>query len=326
MSGSVIRIIIMTASMVLLAFLLAFIVSATLAKNKIAADERLEELREKEGDAAEMGLVKSEKKTSRKRRESRRRSSFFEKLAEELFKELQSADIKMRPEEFMTIWILVAVLPSGIVTMLLSNATIALILFIVGLAAPMTFIQRKKKSRIKKFESQLSDALMMSCSCLKSGLSFTQSMETIAKDMDAPISTEFKTVIAEMGLGASMEDSLERLNVRMKSNYVSLMVSAVLVQRQTGGNLSQILDNIANSIKEREKLKKEYKSLIASGKMTGTIVGLMPVAILLMFSAVNWEFTQPLFTTNTGHIFLGAAAVLEGLCFVVVKKITAIKM
>ena len=316
----------MTASIVLLAFLLAFIISASLAKNKIAADERLEELREREGDADDMGLVKNEKKSSIRRRERRKRSSFFEKFAEDLYKELQSADIKMRPEEYMTIWILVAVLPAGVVTMLLNNATIAMILFIAGLVAPLMFIQRKKKGRIKKFEAQLSDALMMSCSCLKSGLSFTQAMETIAKDMDAPISTEFKTVIAEMGMGSSMEDSLERLNMRMKSNYVSLMVSAVLVQRQTGGNLSQILDNIANAIKEREKLKKEYKSMIASGKMTGMIVGFMPVAVLIMFSVVSWEFTKPLFTTNTGHIFLGAAAGLEGMCFLIVKKITSIKM
>lgn len=143
------------------------------------------------------------------------------------------------------------------------------------------FNQNKAKERVKKFESQLSDALIIACSCLKSGLSFTQAMETIAKDMDDPISGEFALVIKEMSMGASMEEALDKLNTRIKSKHLALMVSAVLVQRQTGGNLSQILENISNTIKERMKLQQELKSATASGKMSGTVVGMMPIAICL---------------------------------------------
>ena len=151
-------------------------------------------------------------------------------------------------------------------------------------------------------------------------------METIAKDMDDPISGEFALVIKEMSMGASMEEALDKLNTRIKSKHLALMVSAVLVQRQTGGNLSQILENISNTIKERMKLQQELKSATASGKMSGSVVGMMPIAILIMFFIVNKDFVMPLFTENLGRIVLGVAAGLEVTCFMIIKKITTIKM
>lgn len=326
MTGSIVNIIILTASVVLLSFLVAFIIVATLGANKIAADERIEELRKKEGDVDDIALIKNETKSTRRKKEVRKRSDFFEKVAEALYKQLVAADIKMRPEEYITVWILVTVIPASLVVMLLKNPIVAIALFLAGAFLPFFIIKSKKKSRVKRFELQLSDALMMACSSLKSGLSFIQAMETIARDMDDPIAGEFRTVIAEMGLGTSMDDALERLNMRIRSNYVSLMVSAVLVQRQTGGNLSEILENISNTIKERIKLKQELKSSIAAGLMTGVIVGFMPVALLIMFSITNWELMQPMFTTSRGRMFLYAAAALEGLCFFAIKKITTVKM
>ncbi len=327
MTGLIISIIVLTASFALFAFVIAFLISSALSKNKIAADKRLDELNKKEGDANDIALVKHESKRTKTKKDTRKRSNFFEKFASNLYSQLQSADIKMRPEEFLLIWLLVAVLPASLVVLFMADASvIAIILFVFGLLLPALVIKMKQKSRVKKFDEQLSDALIIACSCLKSGLSFTQSMETIAKDMDAPISTEFSTVIAEMNMGASMDEALERMNKRIKSNHLSLMISAVLVQRQTGGNLSQILDNISNSIKEKMKLKQELKSATASGKMTAIMVGAMPFALIALFSIVNWSFMEPLFKTSTGHIFLAVAAGLELGCFVIVKKILTVKM
>ena len=167
---------------------------------------------------------------------------------------------------------------------------------------------------------------MLSCSSLRAGLSFTQAMEAISKDMPDPIASEFATVLDEMAMGMPMDEALERLNTRIKSKYLPLMVSSVLIQRQTGGNLSSILEGIADSIKEKMKLKQELKSLTSSGRTTATMVGSMPVVLCILFFLVNREFIMPLFTTSTGHIFLGVAAGLEVLCFIVVKKIITIKM
>lgn len=326
MTGSIISIILLTMAFAFLAFVVSFIIFSLVSSDKIAAEKRVEELKKREGDVTDIALVKHQSKRKKLKKEGEKSKSFFDKYAASLYKELQAADVKMRPEEFSLIWLLVTVVPAGLVVLFSGSATIALVLFMIGLLIPLLLIKMKQKARVKKFDEQLSDALIIACSCLRSGLSFTQSMETISNDMSAPISTEFAQVLAEMNMGASMEESLERMNTRIKSSYLSLTISAVLIQKQTGGNLSQILDNISSSIKEKMKLKKELNSATASGKMTGLLMGSMPVILMILFYVVNPSFMEPLFKTSLGHVFLGIAAGLEILCFVLIKKIVTIKM
>ena len=310
--------IIFAVSIALFGFVLAFLISSILTKDQVAADKRLDELKKNEGDSENYALVKHESRIKAKNKEKKKQGGFFEKFASALYTELQRADMKMRPEEFLTIWLLVTVVPAGLIVLLA--------VMVVCLFLPMFLIKIKQKQKVKKFESQLSDALIIACSCLKSGLSFSQAMETISKDMDAPISSEFALVIKEMSMGSSMEEALDKMSTRIKSKHLQLMISAVLVQRQTGGNLSQILENISDTIKDRMKLQQELKSATASGKMSGTIVGCMPVAILGMFALVNSDFVTPMFHEKIGIILLCVAGGLELLCFLLIKKITTIKM
>lgn len=326
MTGSTISVILITLSFALLAFVVAFIISSLASANKIAAEKRVEDLKKREGDVSDIALVKHQSLRQKLKKENSKSSNFFDKYAASIYKELQSADIKMRPEEFSLIWLLIAVVPACLVVLFSGSSLIAIILFVIGLILPLMLIKIKQRARVKKFDSQLSDALIIACSCLKSGLSFSQSMETIAKDMDAPISTEFAQVLAEMNMGASLEEALERMNQRIDSSYLSLTISAVLIQKQTGGNLSQILENISNSIKEKMKLKKELDSATASGKMTGMLMGCMPIVLMILFYIVNPSFMLPLFQTSTGRIFLIVAAGLEIACFFLIKKIVTIKM
>lgn len=327
MTGSTLNIILITASFALLVFIIAYIVVSTLLADRIAAEKRLDELNKKEGDFETVALIKNEsKKTRRKRERKKQKSNLADKFGDVLFLELQSADIKMRPEEFTLIWILLAFIPGGLLAMLTGNMIISMVLVVAGILLPIMYVKSKQKSRVKKFEEQLSDALMLCCSCLRSGLSFTQAMETIAKDMDAPISTEFENAIRELNMGYSMEECLENMADRIKSKYVELMVSAVLVQRQTGGNLSHILENISDTIKEKMKLKRQLKTSTASGKMSGFIVGAMPLIMLLIMTAMQREMMMVLFTENRGRFVLVGVAVLEVLAFVAIKKITTVKM
>ena len=327
MTGSVVNMILITVSFALLAFALAFIIAYAIEADKIAAEKRLEDLNKKEGDGTEIALIKNESKATKRERERRRqRTNFGERVGSVIYKELQAADIKMRPEEFMLIWILLTVVPGALVALFSGKPAISVILVIAGLAGPIVYIKNKQKSRVKKFEEQLSDALMICCSCLRSGLTFNQAMETIAKDMEAPISTEFETVIREINMGYSMDEALENLGQRIDSKFVALMVSAVLVQRQTGGNLSQVLDNLSHTIKERMKLKKQFKTSIAAGKSSGKIVGSMPVILLAMFSVVNFDYVSVLFKEPRGNYLLLAAAGFEFLAFLMIKKMTSIKM
>ncbi|WP_177918858.1 type II secretion system F family protein [uncultured Eubacterium sp.] len=325
MNGLMISAIVIAVAFAAFAFVMAFALAYTFGSSKIAADKRLEELKKREGDT-EVALVKNRKKTSSRKKKENENDPFV-KLATLLYKQLQSADIKMRPEEFMLIWLLVSVLPGLVILLISPNFVgIALVAMLVGAVIPYIIIRSKKKKRVKMFDVQLSDALMIACSSLRSGLSFTQAMEAIAKDMDDPIASEFNIVLNEMTMGMPMDEALERLNARIDSQYLPLMVSSVLIQRQTGGNLSSILEGIANSIKEKMKLKQELKASTASGKMTGLMVGSMPVVLSLLLLVINREFMLPLFTTDIGHYFLLGAAVLEFLAFVAVKKIINIKM
>ncbi|MBE6817101.1 MAG: hypothetical protein E7520_05290 [Ruminococcaceae bacterium] len=330
MTGSLLNIIIiagLSLTFAALTFFLVYIIASAVAADKIAAEKRLEELNKAEGDGELVALVKNESKTrANKRTRQRQHSRFDEKVGNAIYRQLQSADIKMRPEEFLIVWLIIAFFPGALVVVFTRNVILTLVLIAVGAVLPIIYVKSKQKSRVKKFEEQLSDALMICISCLRSGLSFNQAMETIAKDMDAPISVEFSTVVREVNMGYSMDEALENLGDRIKSKYVDLMVSAVLVQRQTGGNLSKILQSISDTIRERMKLKRQLKTSVASGKMSGIIVGMLPVVVLGLFTLIARDFVSVLFTDTRGHLLLLGAAGLEAIAFVVIKRITTVKM
>lgn len=324
MTGSILNIILISISFALLVFALAYIISMAVSADKIAAEKRLDELNKQTGDA--VALVKHESKKTKNKKNSKNGNNFFEKFGSVLYRELQAADIKMRPEEFIIIWIVIAFVPAMLVALFFTNNIISIVLALVGTVFPIILIKNKQKNRVKKFDEQLSDALMICCSCLRSGLSFPQAMETISKDMEAPISTEFDMCLKEISMGASMDDALDNMGKRIKSKHLALMISAVLVQRQTGGNLSQILETLSDTIWERMKIKKQIKTATASGKMSGMIVGVMPFALLGMFTVINYDFVKVLYTEPRGNIALVAMLVLEALAFITIKKIVTVKM
>lgn len=323
MTGSVLSILLISLSFALLIFALVYIIASAVLADKIAAEKRIDELNKREGVENDIALVKHKKKDKKSKKKN---SSFMEKFGSAIYKELQAADIKMRPEEFGLIWIVIAFVPSALVSLFVNNLLLSVALAVLGVVLPIIIIKSKQKSRVKKFDEQLSDALMICCSCLKSGLSFLQAMETIAKDMEAPISTEFETCLKEISMGASMDDALNNIGKRIKSKHLALMISAVLVQRQTGGNLSQILETLSNTIREKMKLKKQLKTATASGRMSGMIVGAMPVLLLVMFTVVSFDYVKVLYLEPRGNIALAVAAGLEILAFVAIKKITTVKM
>ncbi len=327
MSGSTISILFISFAFAFLVFALAYIIASLAMSNKIAAEKRLDELKKKEGDFGELALVKSEsKKTRAQRIKKQQKNKLSEKIGSILYDELKSADIKMRPEEYAIIWILVAFLPGALCAMFTSDLTISLVLVVAGVVAPLMAVKIKQKQRVKKFDSQLSDALMIACSCLKSGLSFNKAMENIAKDMEDPIGYEFGVTIQEVNMGYSMDEAMRNLGKRINSKQLNFMISAVLVQRQTGGNLSQILNNISNTIREREKMQKELKTSTASGKMSGIMVGVIPIALTPVFILSNSDMYGMLLTETRGRMVLLVAIVLEALAFISIKKITTVKM
>jgi len=253
-------------------------------------------------------------------------SSFLQKIGDYIFEELMAANIMMKPEECALLWVVIIVVPAFLAFVFSGNPFLPFVLAGLGFAIPIIIVKQKQQKRIKAFESQLSDALLICCNCLKSGLTFVQAMENIAKEMDDPIGTEFRRACNEMTYGASMDDALENMVTRINSADLSLTVAAVGIQKQTGGNLSEILEIIAKTIRDRIKLKAEVKVLTTQGKYSGIIIGALPIFLGVVLFVISPDYMMLFFETSIGKILLGVSALLEIIGFTVINKIVEIKI
>lgn len=254
-----------------------------------------------------------------------RKRSIISKIGDALFEELLAANIMMKPEEFATLWIVIAFVPGSILSLFVSNMFIPVVFVIGGAIGPIIYIVAKKNKRTRAFEDQLGDALMIASSSLRSGLTFPQAMETISRDMYPPISEEFGRAVNEINMGYSLDEALDNIYNRVKSEDFKIAAVAISVQRVTGGNLSDILTTISDTIKERAQLKREVRAATATGRMSGMIVGLMPVAITIVLNMASPGYMDPLFTRSSGKIVLAIGVALELVGLLVIKKITTIK-
>ena len=254
-----------------------------------------------------------------------KRSEKSRKLMDTLFDALISADIMMRPEEFALIWIVVTFVPSGLAALFGAGLLPSLTLAGLGAFLPLLFIKIKKEKRNKLFENQLGDTLIVICNSLRSGFSFQQAMDNVAADMPAPIGVEFSRVCNEIRYGATMEEALENMADRIKSPDLLLVVSAVCIQRTTGGNLSEILTTISNTIRDRLKIKGEIRSITAQGRTSGLIIGALPAFIAVALMLINPSYMSTFFTTSPGRIMLAVSVIMEVLGFLAIRKVVSIK-
>ncbi len=168
--------------------------------------------------------------------------------------------------------------------------------------------------------------LTMTSNALRAGFSFMQAVEMISREMDDPIGGEFAEVMREMRLGASLEKALESMSKRVQSKDFELVVTAVLIQRQVGGNLAQILDTISETVEERIRMRREVKSLTAQGRASGVVLAAIPPALAAILSLVNPDYLQPLLTENLGRIAAAGAIVMEIIGFYVINRIVSIEI
>ncbi|MDP4153383.1 MAG: type II secretion system F family protein [Bacillota bacterium] len=295
------------------AFIFIIILNSLFA-NKILIDRRLKAL---SGNRQQISPKKSKQNSAVKKPSLK----FFSSLAAEL----STAGIIMRPEEYLTLWIILAVIPAALVAMARGSIVTVIGLAAIGLITPPLIVRRKKAKRILLFEKQLGDALMVACNCLRSGLTFIQAMESIASEMSDPISGEFLRTLREIRLGSSFERAMESLSKRVPSEDLMLLVSAVLIQRQVGGNLSEILETISSTIQERIKLKDDIRVLTATGRASGIVIGCLPIGIALLLMLLNPGYIESFFNTSTGIHMLIVAGVMEFIGFLFVRHIVSIK-
>ena len=188
------------------------------------------------------------------------------------------------------------------------------------------WVGRRIGSRLNAFNKQLPDTITLLSNSLRAGSSFLQSIELVSRESPAPMGPEMGRVVREVNLGLSMEEALSNLVRRIKSDDLDLMVTAIGVQQQVGGNLAEILDTIAFTIRERVRIKGEINTLTAQGRMSGYLVAFLPIAIAIVLNMINPAFMQPLFTQLIGQILLGVGIVMMTIGFFAIQKIVDIKV
>lgn len=247
-------------------------------------------------------------------------------LAESFERELQKADIPLRGEEYLMIRIISAVVPAALVLLVSGQLLLALTLALCGFLLPPLFVSSAQQRRLKKFNLQLIDSLAIMANSLRAGYSFMQAVELVSKEMPAPIGKEFARTFREVNLGTPMEEALHNLGARITSQDLDLVLTAVLIQRQVGGNLAEIMDGISSTIRERIRIQGEIRTLTAQGRISGLIIGLVPPVLILIISLLNPGYLEPLFQTPAGWSMLAAGAASEFVGLVIIRKIIAVEM
>lgn len=259
-----------------------------------------------------------------------------------LTRSLARADIKMKVGEFILLTIILTVL-GGIVGWFLSGgantgeggtSTLAtlpgvLIGAVVGYFAPNFYMKRQQGRRLIKFDNQLADMLSLMVNGLRAGYSTMQAMEAVSRELPAPISDEFRRVVQEMQLGIAMDVSLENLTRRIPSKDLDLVVTAINVQREVGGNLAEILDTISHTIRERVRVKGEIRVLTSQVMMSGRVLAIMPVAVIILMYFLNRQYMMRFFNPATrmyGIPALIAGAFMIVIGYVVMQKISNIEV
>ncbi|MHC0036742.1 type II secretion system F family protein [Pseudoneobacillus sp. C159] len=196
----------------------------------------------------------------------------------------------------------------------------------IGYILPKWYLKKKQRNRLAKFNAGLPDMLSTVIGSLRAGFSFPQALKSVTEESESPIKEEMETVLKEMQYGSTLEDSLNSLKERMPSEDLDLMIQAILIQRQVGGNLATVLDKIVETIRDRMKIQGQIKTLTAQGRLSGIVIALLPLILGLLIYTIDPEYIGTLFNHPLG-IGLIIAAIISGIIgFILIKKVTTIEV
>jgi tight adherence protein B len=254
-----------------------------------------------------------------------RDKSWTQSLAEDL----DRSDIKLNVSEFVAVRLfltfILVVLPFIFLSGILSFIGAAG-LGLLGFKLPYLWLSRAKKKRISKLDSQLPDALTMMSNSLKAGFGLMQSLELVSRELEHPIATDMRRTLQDIQVGSTTEEALLNFSARSGSSDLDIVITAMLIQQSTGGNLAEILDNVGHTMRERIRIRGEIKTLTTQGVMTGFIIGGLPIFIGVVVSLLNPGYIDPLFNSLIGNAMLAMAVVMETIGILVIKKIMAIEV
>jgi tight adherence protein B len=256
-----------------------------------------------------------------------------------LARDIARADLKLRPSEYMVIWgssivgIPFLFLVLSVVLAPLGSPIALIIGAVIGFFLPRMWLGRRRASRLNAFNKQLPDTITLIANALRAGSSFLQAIEMVVRESTPPVTVEFGRVVREVNLGLAFDVALENMVRRVRSDDLELMATAITIQHQVGGNLAEILDSIAFTIRERVRIKGEIRTLTAQQRMSGYVVAGMPIGLMAVLFVLAPGFTKPMFQNPPGIMGLPAGLIVLAIGgffmfigFMLIRRIVAIEV
>ncbi len=223
--------------------------------------------------------------------------------------------------DFLLISAAAAIVPFLVVLRLTGITSIAVVVGLAGLFAPRLLLARSIRGRLNTFNEQLVEVLTHIANSLKAGFGLLQAVAQAADEAKPPIATELQETLRDIQIGASIEDAFKRLDERVGSDDLDIVITAVLVQRSAGGSLAEIIEGVGHTMRERVRIRGEINTLTTQGKYTGYLIGMLPILLAAGFMVINRSYEELLFTTNLGHLMLAVWAGMQGIGLLIIRRI-----
>jgi tight adherence protein B len=252
--------------------------------------------------------------------------SYEEKYVSGATRTLDAMYLTMSAQQILYLSLLSTVVVGVIIAVTTMNAAVSVILGAAAFATPSVVIRVLKWRRDKQFGVQLVDALIAMGNSLRAGHSLPTAFELIAREMENPMGQEMRLVVQEMRIGVTMDDALRHLYDRMPSEDLDILISSILISREVGGNLAEVFDNIADTIRERHRIQGKINALTAQGKLQGAVISLLPVMIGVFLNAWSPQLIRPMFSDWLGLTLMGIIVVMEAIGVLMIWRIVSIRI
>ena len=239
---------------------------------------------------------------------------------------IDQSGVKITPSAVVLISVMGALMAGLITYLLLPLALVVVLVALAAAFAPFGFLLHRRGRRLKRFEEMFPEALDLLSRAIRAGHAFQTAMGMVADELPEPVGPEFKKTFDQQNYGLPLRDALNELSERIQLLDVRFFVTAVLIQRDTGGNLSEILDNLAHVVRERFKIQRQVRVHTAHGRFTGYVLLALPAALAVALSVINPDHMQLLFHERMGQVMLMGAIVMQSIGFVWIRKVIKIEV
>lgn len=238
---------------------------------------------------------------------------------------LSQANVAIRPAE-LVFWVPLLAVFLFLLGAVLAGLILGLILGALGAVIPLLYLGNKRRSRLRTFEEQLPETLTLLAGAMRAGFSFLQALEAVVQETTDPMRSEFRKVLNESRLGRAPEESMREVADRMNSQDLAWTVMAIEIQREVGGNLAELLDTVADTMVQRERLRREIRSLTAEGRFSGIVLSLVPPLLAFVIWAIEPDFIQALLDETIGVMAIIGAVVLTLAGWIWIQRIVDIEV